>query len=306
MADAIEIQGLTKRFKNPLGGPITAVDNLTLSVKSGEIFGFLGPNGAGKTTTIKILLGLLFPTDGKATVLGKPPGDIDIKNKISYLPESPYFYEHMTARELLGFYADLFKIKGVERKNRIDNLLDQVGLTQAADKPLRQYSKGMLQRAGLAQALLNDPELVFLDEPTSGLDPIAHADICNVILDLKTQGKTVFVSSHQLSDIEMIGDRVAILVGGKLAMVGEVKELLATDQIEVTASDVSDEIGKNIEPLADEFELHAGKMTAFVKGTDSLNKVVGMLVNSGASILTVNPRRRTLEKLFVDTVRGGR
>jgi len=306
LADAIEIQGLTKRFKNPLGGPITAVDNLTLSVKSGEIFGFLGPNGAGKTTTIKILLGLLFPTDGKATVLGKPPGDIDIKNKISYLPESPYFYEHMTARELLGFYADLFKIKGVERKNRIDNLLDQVGLTQAADKPLRQYSKGMLQRAGLAQALLNDPELVFLDEPTSGLDPIAHADICNVILDLKTQGKTVFVSSHQLSDIEMIGDRVAILVGGKLAMVGEVKELLATDQIEVTASDVSDEIGKNIEPLADEFELHAGKMTAFVKGTDSLNKVVGMLVNSGASILTVNPRRRTLEKLFVDTVRGGR
>jgi len=306
LADAIEIQGLTKRFKNPLGGPITAVDNLTLSVKSGEIFGFLGPNGAGKTTTIKILLGLLFPTDGKAAVLGKPPGDIDIKNKISYLPESPYFYEHMTARELLGFYADLFKIKGVERKNRIDNLLDQVGLTQAADKPLRQYSKGMLQRAGLAQALLNDPELVFLDEPTSGLDPIAHADICNVILDLKTQGKTVFVSSHQLSDIEMIGDRVAILVGGKLAMVGEVKELLATDQIEVTASDVSDEIGKNIEPLADEFELHAGKMTAFVKGTDSLNKVVGMLVNSGASILTVNPRRRTLEKLFVDTVRGGR
>jgi ABC-2 type transport system ATP-binding protein len=306
LADAIEIQGLTKRFKNPLGGPITAVDNLTLSVKSGEIFGFLGPNGAGKTTTIKILLGLLFPTDGKATVLGKPPGDIDIKNKISYLPESPYFYEHMTARELLGFYADLFKIKGVERKNRIDNLLDQVGLTQAADKPLRQYSKGMLQRAGLAQALLNDPELVFLDEPTSGLDPIAHADICNVILDLKTQGKTVFVSSHQLSDIEMIGDRVAILVGGKLAMVGEVKELLATDQIEVTASDVSDELGKNIEPLADEFELHAGKMTAFVKGTDSLNKVVGMLVNSGASILTVNPRRRTLEKLFVDTVRGGR
>lgn len=306
MADAIEIQGLTKRFKNPLGGPITAVDNLTLSVKSGEIFGFLGPNGAGKTTTIKILLGLLFPTEGKATVLGKSPGDIDIKNKISYLPESPYFYEHMTARELLGFYADLFRIKGAERKNRIDALLKQVGLTSAADKPLRQYSKGMLQRAGLAQALLNDPELVFLDEPTSGLDPIAHADICNMILDLKTQGKTVFVSSHQLSDIEMIGDRVAILVGGKLAMVGEVKELLATDQIEVTASDVSDEVGENIKPVADEFELHAGKMTAFVKGTDSLNKVIETLVKSGASILTVNPRRRTLEKLFVDTVRGGR
>jgi len=306
LADAIEIQGLTKRFKNPLGGPITAVDNLTLSVKSGEIFGFLGPNGAGKTTTIKILLGLLFPTEGKATVLGKSPGDIDIKNKISYLPESPYFYEHMTARELLGFYADLFRIKGAERKNRIDALLKQVGLTSAADKPLRQYSKGMLQRAGLAQALLNDPELVFLDEPTSGLDPIAHADICNMILDLKTQGKTVFVSSHQLSDIEMIGDRVAILVGGKLAMVGEVKELLATDQIEVTASDVSDEVGENIKPVADEFELHAGKMTAFVKGTDSLNKVIETLVKSGASILTVNPRRRTLEKLFVDTVRGGR
>lgn len=306
MAAAIEIQGLTKRYKNPLGGEVTALNGLDLSVLEGEIFGFLGPNGAGKTTTIKILLGLLFPTSGKAQVLGKPAGDIDTKSRISYLPESPYFYEHMTTRELLCFYADLFKIKGPQRKKKIDELIEMVGLTKAADKPLRQYSKGMLQRAGLAQALLNDPDLVFLDEPTSGLDPIAHSDICKLILSLKEQGKTVLVCSHQLSDIEMIGDRVGILVGGKLAMVGEVKELLTTDQIEVHAVDVSDDAGAQIKPLSDEFDLNAGRLTVFVKTSETLNKVMDILLKSGASIVSVNPRRRTLEKLFVDTVRGGR
>lgn len=306
MAAAIEIQGLTKRFKSPLGGDLTAVDSLDLDVQEGEIFGFLGPNGAGKTTTIKILLGLLYPTSGKAMVLGKPAGDIDVKQRISYLPESPYFYDYMTARELLKFYADLFKIRGETRKKRIDDLLERVGMSAAADKPLRQYSKGMLQRAGVAQALLNDPDLVFLDEPTSGLDPIAHADICNLILDLKAQGKTVFVSSHQLSDIEMIGDRVAILVSGKLAMRGEVKELLTTKHVEVIADGVSDEIAAKVTPLADEFEIHAGRLTAYIQGADSINKAIDALVTSGASLVAVNPRRRTLEKLFVDTVRGER
>lgn len=306
MAAAIEIQGLTKRFKSPLGGELTAVDNLDLEVKEGEIFGFLGPNGAGKTTTIKILLGLLYPTSGKAMVLGKPSGDIDTKNRISYLPESPYFYEYMSARELLGFYADLFKIRGETRKKRIDDLLERVGMSAAADKPLRQYSKGMLQRVGVAQALLNEPDLIFFDEPTSGLDPIAHADICNLILDLKAQSKTIFVSSHQLSDIEMIGDRVAILVSGKLAMKGEVKELLTTKQVEIIADGVSDDLASRVGRVADESEVHAGRLTAYVEGTDALNKAIDTLVKSGASIVSINPRRRTLEKLFVDTVRGGR
>lgn len=307
MAAAIEIQGLTKRFKSPLGGEMTAVDNIDLSVEKGEIFGFLGPNGAGKTTTIKILLGLLFPTSGKAVVLGKPAGDIEVKKRISYLPESPYFYEYMSAREVLSFYSDLFKIAKGTRKKLIDDLLARVGLTEAADKPLRQYSKGMLQRVGIAQALLNEPELVFLDEPTSGLDPIAHADICNVILDLKAQGKTVFVSSHQLSDIEMIGDRVAILVSGKLAMKGEVKELLTTKQVEVIAEGVDDATAESVKKVADECELHAGKMTAYLEGADNLTKIVELVMaKQGANLVSVNPRRRTLEKLFVDTVRGGR
>lgn len=306
MAAAIEIQGLTKKFKSSLGGEVTAVDSLDLQVQVGEIFGFLGPNGAGKTTTIKILLGLLYPTAGKVTVLGKPAGDIEVKKRISYLPESPYFYEFMSARELLGFYADLFKIKGEPRKKRIDELLERVGLSDNADKPLRQYSKGMLQRAGVAQALLNDPDVVFFDEPTSGLDPIAHADICNLILDLKTQGKTVFVSSHQLSDIEMIGDRVAILVGGRLAMKGEVKELLTTKQIEVIADGVSDQAAADAGKLADESELHAGRITAYLPDGTSLNQMIDLLVKSGAKLVSINPRRRTLEKLFVDTVRGGR
>jgi ABC-2 type transport system ATP-binding protein len=306
LAAAIEIQGLTKKFKSSLGGEVTAVDSLDLQVQVGEIFGFLGPNGAGKTTTIKILLGLLFPTAGKATVLGKPAGDIEVKKRISYLPESPYFYEFMSARELLGFYADLFKIRGEARKKRINELLERVGLSDNADKPLRQYSKGMLQRAGVAQALLNDPDMVFFDEPTSGLDPIAHADICNLILDLKAQGKTVFVSSHQLADIEMIGDRVAILVGGRLAMKGDVKELLTTKQVEVIANGVSDEAAAQAEKLADEFEIHAGRLTAYLPDSGVLNQITDLLMKSGASIVSINPRRRTLEKLFVDTVRGGR
>lgn len=306
LAVAIEIQGLTKRFKSPIGGAFLAVDNLDLSVDEGEIFGFLGPNGAGKTTTIKILLGLLFPTSGKAMVLGKPAGDIETKRSISYLPESPYFYEHMSARELLGFYADLFRISKKDRKARIDMLIERVGLQNAADKPLRHYSKGMLQRAGVAQALLNDPELIFLDEPTSGLDPMAHADICNLILDLKSQGKTVFVSSHQLSDIEMVADRVAILVSGKMAMKGDVKELLTTEQIEVVADGVSEETAAAVGKLADESELHAGRLTAYFEGSEKLRSIIDALMAANATLVSVNPRRRTLEKLFVDTVRGGR
>jgi len=306
LTTAIETHSLTKRFKIPFGGEIAAVDDLNLEVREGGIFGFLGPNGAGKTTTIKILLGLIFPSHGKASVLGKPVGDIETKQRISYLPESPYFYEHMSARELLGFYADLFKIEREVRKKRVDDLIERVGLSDAADKPLRQYSKGMLQRTGVAQALLNDPDLIFFDEPTSGLDPIAHSDICNLILDLKAQGKTVFVSSHQLSDIEMIGDRVAILVNGKLAMQGEVKELLTSNQVEVIADGVSDEVADQVKKIAEETELHSGRLTAYIQGSENLTELIGLILKAKASVVSVNPRRRTLEKLFVDTVRGGR
>ena len=216
MADAIVVQGLTKVYKGHLGDSVAAVDNISFQVKQGEIFGFIGPNGAGKTTTIKMLLGLLFPTSGKAEVMGKPAGDIESKRRISYLPESPYFYEHMTAVEVIDFYCKLFRMDAGTRKQKTGELLEHVGLTRDANRSLRQYSKGMLQRVGIAQALINDPSLLFFDEPTSGLDPIAHKDIQDLILSLKDQGKTVFLSSHQLSDVETVCDRVAIINRGTL------------------------------------------------------------------------------------------
>ena len=212
---AIEIKNLVKQYKK-----VTAVNNISLDVYEGEIFGFLGPNGAGKTTTIKTLLGLIFPTSGEVLVLGKPAGDIDIKEKISYLPESPYFYEHMTANEVVGFYGSLFGLSGAAKQKRVDQLLELVGLNQTGKKPLRSFSKGMLQRVGIAQALINDPKILFFDEPTSGLDPVAHRDIRDLILHLKSEGRTIFLSSHQLSDVELVCDRVSILHGGKIRRLG--------------------------------------------------------------------------------------
>ena len=182
-AKAIEIKRLVKNYKS-----VVAVNDISLDVYEGEIFGFLGPNGAGKTTTIKTLLGLIFPTSGEVMVLGKPAGDIDVKVKVSYLPESPYFYEHMTAREVVGFYGGLFGLSGAVKDKRVDQLLEMVGLQGAGPKPLRAFSKGMLQRVGIAQALINDPKVLFFDEPTSGLDPVAHRDIRNLIVHLKNEG----------------------------------------------------------------------------------------------------------------------
>lgn len=217
MESAIKIEGLTKEYLNKTTGQmVRAVDDLHLEVYRGEIFGFLGPNGAGKTTTIKMLLGLIFPTKGDAWIFGKPIGDVSVKKVIAYLPESPYFYEYLTGRQVLDFYARLFGIPASERKKKVDTLLEVVGLSRDGDKTLRNYSKGMLQRIGIAQALLNDPELLFLDEPTSGLDPMARIEIRDLIIRLKQQGKTVFLSSHQLLEVELICDRVSILNRGKL------------------------------------------------------------------------------------------
>ena len=195
MAAAIEITNLTKQYPVPMKREfVNAVDNLTLTVGEGEIFGFLGANGAGKTTTIKILLGLIYATSGDANVLGAPAGDIAVKHKISYLPESPYFYEHMTAREIVTFYAQLFGMHREEAKKKADELVDFVGLGGKSDvnKPVSEFSKGMRQRVGIAQSLINDPTLLFYDEPTSGLDAIARRDIRDLMLELKRQGKTMF------------------------------------------------------------------------------------------------------------------
>src|SRR5829696_1402442 len=239
MATAIDIQGLTKKFMQR--GEVVAVDNLTLQVEEGEIFGFLGPNGAGKTTTIKMLLGLIFPTSGTASVLGRPAGDNEMKRQVSYLPESPYYYDHLTGGELLDFYGRIFKIPKDVRQKKVDELMELVGLKNDKMKQLKQYSKGMMQRIGIAQALINDPKLLIFDEPTSGLDPVAHIEIRNLIESVRQQGKTVFLSSHQLSDVELVCDRICILNYGKLVKLGRVDDLLAEGRTEVTATGLSAE-----------------------------------------------------------------
>src|SRR6476619_1538586 len=191
--------------------PYRALDRLTLDVEAGEVFGFLGPNGAGKTTTLKLLMRLVFPTAGRAEILGRPLGDLGMKRRSGYLPENPYFYDYLTAEELLTYFASLFGYRGQERHVRTARLLDEVGIGAERRMQLRKFSKGMLQRVGIAQALVNDPEVLFLDEPMSGLDPLGRRDVRALILELRDQGRTIFFSSHILSDIEILCDRIAIL-----------------------------------------------------------------------------------------------
>ena len=219
---AIEILGLTKDYPHGFWRKRMrrSLDNLTLQVEEGEVFGFLGPNGAGKTTTLKLLMGLIFPTAGSARICGRSIGDISMHREIGYLPEQPYFYDYLTARELLDYFARLFGYDALERRKRVMRFLDLVGLASSADVQLRKFSKGMLQRAGIAQAILHDPRVVFLDEPMSGLDPVGRREVRDIISRLKEQGRTVFFSTHILSDAEMLCDRVAVLVGGQLQGVG--------------------------------------------------------------------------------------
>ena len=208
-----------------------ALNRLNVVIKKGEIFGLLGPNGSGKTTTLKLLLGLIFPTEGRAYMLGKPTDDVAVKNRVGFLPEESCFYRFLNADETLDFYGQLFRIPGKERKLRIDGLLKRVGLEFARKRPLKQYSKGMLRRIGIAQALINDPDLIILDEPTSGLDPIGTKETKDLIVELKARGKTVLLCSHLLSDVQDICDRVAIIDKGELLISGTIGELLSSKDI---------------------------------------------------------------------------
>jgi ABC-2 type transport system ATP-binding protein len=303
---AIKTVNLTKRYSGLWGKQaVEAVKNLNLEVYRGEIFGFLGPNGAGKTTTIKVLLGIIYPTEGEAYVLGQPAGDPKNHYRISYLPENPYFYDYMTGREILTFYARLFGIAEPERSKRVNELLDRVGLSRAADQTLRTYSKGMLQRIGLAQCLINDPELLILDEPTAGLDPIAHIDIRDMILDLRNQGKTLFISSHQLSDVERVCDRVAILNKGVMVQLGRIEELLAGGHVEVIADKVPDGAVEPIRQLGGKVSLHDGRLIVEQPDNGSVDRVIDIVRAAGGHIVSVKPYRRTLEDLFVETIQGG-
>src|ERR1700704_1723296 len=241
----VEIESLTKDYETGFWRKrkTRALDGLSLTVESGQIFGFLGANGAGKTTTLKLLMRLIYPTAGTARILNRELGDVAMHARIGYLPENPYFYDYLTAREFLNYCGELFGLDRVTRERRTEELLTLVNLeTKGWDRQLRKFSKGMLQRVGLAQALVNDPEIVFLDEPMSGLDPVGRREVRDLIASLRTQGKTVFMCSHILSDIEVLCDNVAILKHGRLAHAGSLGELRAgeANRIEVIATGAND------------------------------------------------------------------
>lgn len=298
MSLAIETRNLIKSYKSR-SGPISVVNNLNLQVEPGEIFGFLGPNGAGKTTTIKILLGVIYQTSGEAYVLGKEAGDIEIHKQISYLPEKPYYYEHMTGLEIMQFYASLFGIRDVDKCR---SLLERVNLGNDMNRPISQYSKGMQQRVGLAQSLINDPELLFLDEPTGGLDPIAHIEIRDLILQFRDEGKTVFISSHELSDVERICDRVAIINKGEVVAQGRLEELLVGGRLEITANACTDPLAAELRGPDTLVSINHGRMIVDISDAHSPNEVVKKIQASGGEIVSVIPRRKRLEDLFLEAV----
>ncbi len=300
---AIKTEGLSKAYRVGFWGRrVQVLRDLTLEVLAGEIFGYLGPNGAGKSTTIKLLLGLVQPTAGGAEVLSLPIGDARTRSRIGFLPENPSFYESLTGQEFLTFCGRLLGIKRSGLREQVNSLLGEVGLSRAADQHIRKYSKGMVQRLGLAQALLGDPELLILDEPMSGLDPIGRKEVRNLILQQRTKGRTVFFSTHILPDVEMICDRVGILVDGKLVKIGPIAELLGEEleSIEVTAVDVPEDVLREIERLSLCPSLRQGSRVMFrMPGEAELEKALGSLVRAGSRVLSVIPQRRGLEEIFL-------
>ena len=296
---AIEIEGLTKDYSVGFWRkrPRRALDGLSLAVEPGEVFGFLGPNGAGKTTTHKLLMGLIFPTAGTARILGRELGDVRMHRQIGYLPEQPYYYDYLTARELLDYFARFFGYGPVERGERIARFLARVGLDAAGDVQLRKFSKGMMQRVGIAQAILHDPEVVFFDEPMSGLDPIGRREVRDIILELKRQGRTVVFSTHILSDAETLCDRVAVLVGGKLQGVGSPEAILA---IEVQGMEVVFELpaGKSLPLSLSGRAAPAGSRYRIEVPEAELYALLGELKECIARIYSVTQLKPTLEDFF--------
>ncbi|TLY37717.1 MAG: ABC transporter ATP-binding protein [Nitrospirae bacterium] len=305
----IRTDGLTKEFRLGLGRQrVVALDRLNLEVHQGEIFGFLGHNGAGKTTTIKLLLGLLAPTAGQAWILDRPIEDVTIKQQVGFLPEAPYFYEYLTAEEFLTFYGQLFGLGGAPLTKKVEELLEMVALTDARRLQLRKFSKGMLQRIGLAQALINDPALVVLDEPMSGLDPIGRRDVRDIILSLKEEGKTVFFSTHILPDVEMICDRVGILVRGRLRAVGTVQDLVGTSgvaSVEMVVAGLTDAGIQEAERQGGKVLRRGAQVLLRLDDPSRVDSLVELVLRSGGRLVSLVPHKRTLEDLFLEQVKAG-
>lgn len=302
--DAIKIERLTKIFKPvwPWQKAATVLSDVSFTVKQGEIFGFLGHNGAGKTTTMKILLGLLKGTSGSAEVLGAPAGDVTVHARIGYLPESPYFYDYLTAEEFLTFYGNLAKLSPATIRSRVPEMLRRVGLEEARHRQLRKFSKGMLQRIGLAQAIIHDPEFVILDEPMSGLDPMGRKEVRDLILSLRDQGKTVFFSTHILSDVEMICDRVGILARGQVLALGRIEELVGgqdAQSIEVVCQGIVGDDLDVVKRCAHRVLQRGNRCLVVLQGEDDLEEVLSVVRSAGGKLISVHPHKGSLEEVFV-------
>ena len=306
---AIETDALSKDYAVGFWRPrpYRALDGVTLRIEANEVFGFLGPNGAGKTTTLKLLMQLIYPTSGNISILGRPAGDLEVRRRVGFLPEAPYFYDYLTAEELLTYFAGLFGIRNPERRRRVGDLLDRVGIGRERRLPMRKFSKGMLQRVGLAQALINDPEVVFLDEPMSGLDPIGRRDVRAIILSLRDRGCTVFFSSHILADAETLCSRVGILVGGQMVAMGSLSEMLAfkvagwelvVAGMDPAALGMLGAVVRGVVPMAD------GRCIVDLAPDCEPERVIAAVRDRGGRLVSLNPLRTTLEDVFMEQVKA--
>jgi ABC-2 type transport system ATP-binding protein len=300
----IEVQNLTKDYEVGFARKrkVRALDGLSLTVEAGHIFGFLGANGAGKTTTLKLLMRLIFPTAGTARILDRDISDVSMHARIGYLPENPYFYDYLTAREFIDYCGQLFGFDKSNRERRTGEVLTRVNLDQKSwDRQLRKFSKGMLQRVGMAQALINDPEIVFLDEPMSGLDPVGRREFRDLIAALNSEGTTVFMCSHILSDIEVLCDSVAILKNGKLAHAGTLEELRAAEShaIEIIASGADADRLKSQLKIQAEVTTTPSGLRIVVADEKNVDSVIAALRSVNGKLLAVNPVKQSLEELFL-------
>ena len=303
MTPALKIENLHKTFSlGFIPKKKQILKGISFSVQEGEIFGYLGPNGAGKTTTLKCILGLIFPDQGVIEIFGKPHLASEAKERVGFLPENPYFYDYLTGFEFLNFYAELFGLKKTEKQAKIKDLLQAVGLERARNLQLRKFSRGMLQRIGLAQALINDPSLVFLDEPLGGLDPLGRKEIRDIIVGLKRAGKTVFLCSHILQDIEMICDRVAMIVGGRIINQGALSDLIS-EKVLFTEVIVSGVEKSELERLGEAFSVSGGRVLLKIVEERDVEQTLTLVQSKKGKVHSLIPRTETLEDLFVGMVK---
>jgi ABC-2 type transport system ATP-binding protein len=306
-ADAVVVEGLVKAFRPGLGRrPRRVLEGVSFSVREGEIFGFVGPNGAGKTTTLKILLGLIRASGGRARVLGHDVRETEYRRHVGFLPEAPYFYDFLTGAELLRFHARVGGVPRARREARVGELLEWVGLSHAAGARLRTYSKGMLQRVGIAQALVHDPQVVFLDEPMSGLDPIGRKEIRDLVRRLQGEGKTVFMNTHILSDVEMLCDRVAILVGGRIRWEGSPHALGGDEQAELVLTGAPSALAEALEERFGAELRGMGERLEVVVRQKCVGELLREALAAGAEVVSVARHRASLESIFLSAVEEGR